>query len=194
MTARPPELVPVPADRAAALAGALVSLGGEAAGAEKRTGDSLALIAVASVPKVGDVLAVVDADLARVVEGQGQDEGQDGAALELKSAPMRRRLGNRRAHWTVEFEHAGIRYTAGVGRFADDPGADLAEVFFNVPGKAGTPLESHVRDEAIAASLALQHGCPADTLRAALTRNVDGSPSGALGRLLEILETEGGAP
>lgn len=106
----------------------------------------------------------------------------------------RRRLPNRRAHWTYEFEHAGIRYAAGIGRFEDDPDAGLAEVFFNVPGKAGTTIESHARDEAIAASLALQFGCPVDVLRRALTRNVDGSPSGALGRLLGILNTERGAP
>jgi hypothetical protein len=105
---------------------------------------------------------------------------------------VRRRLPNRREHWTIEFEHGGIRYTAGVGRFGDEPGADLAEIFFNVPGKSGTTLENHARDEAIAASLALQFGCPVDVLRGALTRNADGSPSGALGRLLTILRDESG--
>lgn len=104
---------------------------------------------------------------------------------------MRRRLPDRRFHLTVDFEHAGIRYSAGVGFFGDDPAGGVAECFFNVPGKAGTTIESHARDEAIAASLALQFGCPVDVLRGALTRNVNGSPSGALGRLLEILEREG---
>jgi hypothetical protein len=183
-------LKPLPGAVADGLALALGTLGADP---NERTGEARTLIAVASAPKAGDTLAMVDDNLARVVSDD------QAAALDLQSwlsdmagapVPMRRRLGNRRAHWTVEFEHAGIRYTAGVGRFEDDPGADLAEVFFNVPGKAGTPLESHVRDEAIAASLALQFGCPVDTLRGALTRNVDGTPSGALGKLLEILETE----
>lgn len=133
--------------------------------------------------------------------GERMGESPHAAALALQGAlselagapvPMRRNLPNRRAHWTIEFEHGGIRYAAGVGWFDDDPASGLAECFFNVPGKAGTTIESHARDEAIAASLALQFGCPVDVLRKALTRNVDGSPSGALGRLLQILEAEHG--
>lgn len=131
--------------------------------------------------------------------GERMGESQHAAAVALQGAlselagapiPMRRNLPNRRAHWTIEFEHAGIRYAAGVGWFGDDPAGGVAEVFFNVPGRAGTTIESHARDEAISASLALQFGCPADLLRKALTRNVDGSPSGALGRLLQILDAE----
>jgi hypothetical protein len=146
------------------------------------------------------VLASLDGTTSDVAERMG--DSADAAALAVRAElselagfpiPMRRRLCDRRACWTYEFEHAGIRYVAGVGRFENDPGADLAEVFFNVPGKAGTTIESHARDEAIAASLALQFGCPVDVLRRALTRNVDGSPSGALGRLLESLDRERGA-
>ena len=43
------------------------------------------------------------------------------------------------------------------------------------------------RDSAVLASLALQHGASVDTLRHALIRNADGSASGALGRLLDLL-------
>jgi hypothetical protein len=32
----------------------------------------------------------------------------------------RRRLSNRREHELISFEHAGIRYVAGVGRFDDE--------------------------------------------------------------------------
>lgn len=135
---------------------------------------------------VGVLSAMSDTGPA-AIERMGESLAPDAAAI-----PARRRLANRRAHWTVEFEHAGIRYAAGVGFFEDDPGGDLAECFFNVPGRAGTTIESHARDEAIAASLALQFGCPVDVLRGALTRNVNGSPSGALGKLLEILEIERG--
>jgi hypothetical protein len=48
----------------------------------------------------------------------------------------RQRLPNRRGHELVDFEHGGIRYTAGIGRFED--GA-LAEIFLNT-AKHGTPV------------------------------------------------------
>jgi hypothetical protein len=95
----------------------------------------------------------------------------------------RQRLPNRRGHELLTFEHDGIRYTAGVGRFAD---GGLAEVFLNT-AKHGTALDVNVRDVAVAASLLLQHGCPIDTLRQALTRNGDGSGSGPLARALDLL-------
>jgi ribonucleoside-diphosphate reductase alpha chain len=41
---------------------------------------------------------------------------------------------------------------------------------------------------AVAASLALQFGCPADTLRKALLRLTNGSAAGPLGRLLDLAE------
>jgi hypothetical protein len=92
-------------------------------------------------------------------------------------------LPNRREHELVDFDHAGFHYTCGVGRFAD--GA-LAEIFLNA-AKTGTAIEAAARDAAITASLALQHGTPVDTLRHALTRNADGSASGPLGALLDML-------
>jgi ribonucleoside-diphosphate reductase alpha chain len=95
----------------------------------------------------------------------------------------RQRLPNRREHELVEFEHAGIQYTAGAGRF-DDGG--LAEIFLST-AKHGTAVDLNARDAAVAASLLLQHGCPVDTLRRALTRNADGSASGPLARALDLL-------
>jgi hypothetical protein len=67
----------------------------------------------------------------------------------------------------------------------------LAEIFLNVPGKVGTAIDAVARDAAIVASIALQHGCGAETLRHALTRNVNGSASGALGALLDRLAASG---
>jgi hypothetical protein len=96
----------------------------------------------------------------------------------------RRRLGNRREHELVNFEHAGIAYTAGVGRF-DDGG--LAEVFLTT-AKHDTGLDTNARDAAISASLLMQYGCRAATLQRALTRNADGSPGGALAQALDIFE------
>jgi len=95
----------------------------------------------------------------------------------------RQRLPNRRAHQLLDFEHRGIRYTAGVGRFED---GTLAEIFLNT-ARQGTAIDVNARDAAVAASLLLQHGCSVDTLRQALTRNSDGSASGPLVHALDLL-------
>jgi ribonucleoside-diphosphate reductase alpha chain len=101
--------------------------------------------------------------------------------------PSRQRPPNRRAHELLTFEHSGIKYTAGVGRYDD---GRLAELFLN-GGKLGTHADTAARDAAIAASLLLQHGCPAETLSRALTRNADGSASGPLARALDLLGAGG---
>jgi hypothetical protein len=98
----------------------------------------------------------------------------------------RERLPNRRAHELLDFEHGGFRYIGGIGRFDD---GRVAEVFLNV-AKSGTAIENHARDAAITASLALQYGTPVNVIRHALTRNGDGSASGALGTLLDLLASE----
>ena len=94
----------------------------------------------------------------------------------------RQRLPDRRGHKLLDFEHGGISYTVGIGRFED---GKLAEIFLNT-AKHGTALDVNARDAA-AASLLLQHGCAVDTLRQALTRNGDGSGSGPLARALDLL-------
>jgi alkylated DNA repair dioxygenase AlkB len=93
----------------------------------------------------------------------------------------RQRLPNRRAHELLDFEHAGFRFTAGVGRFPD---GRLAEIFLN-GAKIGTPIDVNARDAAIVASLALQHGTETDEIRHALSRNGDGSAAGPLGAVLD---------
>jgi len=100
----------------------------------------------------------------------------------------RARLPSRRQHDLVDFDHGGFRYTAGVGRFAD---RRIAEIFLTA-AKTGTPLDAAARDAAIVASLAAQHGTPAETIRHALTRNGDGSASGPLGALLDLLAQQDG--
>ena len=103
----------------------------------------------------------------------------------MTSALTRCRLPNRRPHLLFNFEHGGFSYTAGVG-FFDDAGQQPAEIFLTT-AKHGTVLDTNARDAAIAASLLLQHGCPVDTLRRALTRNADGSASGPLAHVLDLL-------
>lgn len=93
----------------------------------------------------------------------------------------RYRLPNRREHEVFEFEHSGMRCRAGIGRFED---GRLAEVFLNI-AKDGSAVDIHARDAAVAASLALQHGCEAETLRRALIRDGSGRASGILGAALD---------
>jgi hypothetical protein len=97
----------------------------------------------------------------------------------------RRRLPNRRGHELLNFEHSGILYTAGIGRFDD---GSVAEVFLNT-SKHGTAVDVNARDAAVAAPLLLQYGCSLNTLRRALTRNGEGSASGPLARALDLLDT-----
>jgi hypothetical protein len=95
----------------------------------------------------------------------------------------RRVLPTRRGHEALEFVHAGLHYTAGIGRFPD--GAP-AELFLNA-AKSGTDADVNVRDGSIICSIAFQYGVPIDTIRHSLTRNSDGTASGPLGRLLDLL-------
>lgn len=101
----------------------------------------------------------------------------------------RERLPDRREHDVVEFDIDGVEYRASVGRFDD---GRIAELFLDGP-KIGSAASTAARDGAIAASLALQHGVPADTLRHALTRLRDGNAAGPIGRALDLIDGGGGA-
>jgi hypothetical protein len=92
-------------------------------------------------------------------------------------------LPDRRSHLSQWFEHDGIEYSLGVGHFGDGTVAEL----FLATRRCGTAADAAARDASIAASLALQFGCPLETLRHAVTRDADGRPSGALGAALDIL-------
>jgi len=106
----------------------------------------------------------------------------------MTGAPTRSRLPNRRHHVVIEFEHAGFSYTAGIG-FFDDACQHPAEIFLTT-NKQGSLVDINARDAAIAASLLLQHGCPAETLRRGLTRNGDGAASGPLAHVLDLLRKQ----
>ena len=97
------------------------------------------------------------------------------------SAP-RQRLQNRRPHWLYRFECDGQSYTGGIGRFED---GRIAEIFIN-GSKVGTAAETNAQDAAIVASLALQHGCPLETLRHSLARS--GGAGGPVVMLLKMVE------
>ena len=98
----------------------------------------------------------------------------------------RQRLPNRRQHELLQFEHGGFHYVAGFGRFAD---GRLAEVFLSA-AKSGTVIEAWARDSAIVASLALQHGVPAETIRHALSRDQGGVAASPISAFLDLVASE----
>jgi hypothetical protein len=99
----------------------------------------------------------------------------------------RERLPDRRKAELVDFEHNGRKWTATVGRFAD---GRVAEVFLDTA--KGAAVGELAADAAIVASLALQSGCPLETLRHALQDRQAG-PLGAA-RSLPDTSTNKGCP
>ena len=95
----------------------------------------------------------------------------------------RERLRNRRRSETFALELHGLRYLASFSRFND---GRVAEVFLQSL-KPASQSDSNARDSAIAASLALQYGCPLDVLRRALLRDAQGRASTPLGVALDIV-------
>jgi len=93
----------------------------------------------------------------------------------------RERLEDRRSHWLYRFQSGGQHFNGGIGRFSD---GRIAEIFIN-GSKVGSAAESGAQDAAIVASLALQHGCPLDTICHALARS--GGAAGPLATLLSLV-------
>jgi ribonucleoside-diphosphate reductase alpha chain len=91
-------------------------------------------------------------------------------------------LPNRRPHETFNFEHWGQTYVVGVGFVGDEP----KEIFLDC-SKTGWAAEVLARDSAVILSIALQHGVTIDELRHTISKNLDGTPSGPMGRLLELI-------
>lgn len=95
----------------------------------------------------------------------------------------RRRLSNRRSSVTFMLESGGLRFTATVSQFGD---GSLGEIFLQ-NHKADSTAGIMASDAAIAASLALQFGCPLETLRQALCRDGRGNATGPLGVALDTI-------
>jgi len=93
----------------------------------------------------------------------------------------RERLRNRRRSETFTLELHGLHYVASFSRFDDG-----REVFLQ-DRKPASQSDANARDSAIAASLALQFGCPLDVLRRALLRDAQGRASTPLGVALDIV-------
>jgi hypothetical protein len=99
------------------------------------------------------------------------------------SDAARQRLPNRRPHMLLNIEAGCFQYVAGVGHFDD---GRLGEIFLTAK-KGGTAIDDAARDSAVVASIALQHGVDAETLRRAMMRNGSGVASGPLGVLLDLI-------
>jgi ribonucleoside-diphosphate reductase alpha chain len=96
---------------------------------------------------------------------------------------FRLRLPNKRASVSFDFVIGTLRYTCSFSRFAN---GRVAEIFLQ-NHKPGSQSDSNARDAAVAASLALQFGCPVDVLRRALLRDAHGNASTPVGAALDII-------
>ena len=91
----------------------------------------------------------------------------------------RETLPNRRGAEAVAFVHGGRRWRVNFARFVD---RRLGEVFLDAE-REGEIAEA-ARESALLASLALQHGCPVETLRHAL----DGREIGPLAAAFDAID------
>jgi hypothetical protein len=73
----------------------------------------------------------------------------------------RQQLPSRRASELFQFEHGGVGYTATISRFSN---GRLAEIFID-HSRPNSQLAEHANDAAVLASLLLQHGVTAATIR-----------------------------
>jgi ribonucleoside-diphosphate reductase alpha chain len=105
-----------------------------------------------------------------------------------REVPMayREPLPNRRNSVVIRFEHKGQTMYGGVSYFDTVEQTRPAEVFLDA-GRPGSDLCAMARDAAVCVSLALQHGTPIDSIRAAITREDDGTAAGPLGALLDAI-------
>jgi hypothetical protein len=95
----------------------------------------------------------------------------------------RKQPPNRRASENMALQHFGADFMITAGRYPD---GTLAEIFMNA-AHANSALDAIISDAAIAISLALQFGCPLDTLRHALKRDSLGNPSSPIGAALDLV-------
>src|SRR5262245_3974800 len=98
----------------------------------------------------------------------------------------RRRLANRRPSEVFELEAMGLRFTVSVSKYPDGRPAEV----FITNHRAGSAAGIMASDAAIAASLAMQYGCPATVLAAALSRDSQGRAASPLGVALDLLERQ----
>ena len=93
--------------------------------------------------------------------------------------PLRRRCE------TFELRHGGQNtpYQVTLGYYDSN---EIGEVFIS-GSKAGSTTEAVARDGAVLLSIALQHGVPLETIKHALTREGNGTPSTIIGAVVDRL-------
>jgi hypothetical protein len=96
----------------------------------------------------------------------------------------RESLPNRRACETIAFERDGFRYQMTVGLYAD---GRAGEIFLNAD-RGDSLLDVLASDGAILVSLALQHGCPLETITHALKRDGRGIAASPIGAALDLIK------
>jgi hypothetical protein len=101
----------------------------------------------------------------------------------------RQRLPNRRLCESFDIQVANLSYKVSVGRFPNN--RELAEVFIS-NHRSNSSADVAARDCGILISLLLQHGCAAETIARALSRNTDGSASGVAAAVLDKILAEAG--
>jgi hypothetical protein len=104
--------------------------------------------------------------------------------MTMRLVANRQTLLNRRLSETMPVTHAGQEFFLSVSRYYD---GRAAEIFLS-SRHVGSPIEAIARDAAVLVSIALQFGAPLATIRAALTKDHDGSPATAIGAALDRLE------
>lgn len=102
----------------------------------------------------------------------------------------RKKLPNRRKRTPVEFELRGHKFYGGFGHY---DGGEVGEVFLG-SGKTGQLMSIIASDSAVAASLAIQYGCPIDVLQKAFLREEDGTAAGPLGALFDMMGEDAKKP
>ena len=96
---------------------------------------------------------------------------------------IRRKLPQRRACETFTVRFWNQAFAVSFGFY---PEGTVGEVFID-GGKTGQDVQSTARDAAVVLSLALQHGTPIETIRRAVTRNGNGTPSSIVGVVADRL-------
>ena len=96
----------------------------------------------------------------------------------------RKRLPNRRPAITFTFERDRSQYQVTVGYFPD---GRVGEIFLNAD-RGDSLLDVLTHDAAILASLALQHGCPLETITHALKRDGQGAAASPIGAALDLIQ------
>ena len=101
----------------------------------------------------------------------------------------RHRLPNRRQQMSIDFIHAGLHFTMGIGMYED---GRIVELFIS-SNKPGSPIEALARDTAIIMSIGLQYRADLEVIRAALTRGDADGPASLIGAAIDALMQIGAA-